>query len=195
MLNKKSLVMSLFVSGLLASPMTYATDTYNKQKTTTETTTQTTSTAPARRIVKKAAPPVTTTTSNTTTLTTTPGEMHPVKDEEDLKRMISQLCVDGFKAYVGNDKKNVCQTKATSPDLAYSCVWHDEGTAAYSPTAQGPCTLGYAVHKDSIIVTKAEFTSPPLPYGTEAQCCFRSAQGDPTTAVVNSPTTTTTVQK
>jgi hypothetical protein len=200
-------IMSVAVVGvslgtLFGSPVAHATDTYNNQKTTTveQTTTQTTSTAPhvVAKPVKKVAP-VTTTTSNTTTLVTKDGELRKVLDEDALKKLAQDdggVCVTGFKAYVGNDKKNVCQTKAKSPDIAYSCVWHEEGNAAFAPTPQGPCSLDYAEHQESIVVTKSEFTAgPPLPYGTEAQCCFRAAQGPATSTVVVSPTTTSVVHK
>lgn len=183
----------------LISPSSYAVDTYDNKKTTTveQTTTQTTTTAPKpiARPVKKVAP-VTTTTSNTTTLTTKEGELRKVLDEDALKKLSDTLCAEGFKAYVGNDKQNVCQGKATVPDIAYSCVWHERGNAAFAPTPQGPCALDYVEHQASIIVTKSEFTaSPPLPYGTEAHCCFRAAQGPTTSTVETSPTTTTVAPK
>lgn len=192
-------VLSVSLGAMLSSHLVLATDSYNNKKTTTieQTTTQTTSTAPrpAAKPVKKAAP-VTTTTSNTTTLTTKEAEPRKVLDEDTLKKMIETVCVHGFKAYVGNDKKNVCQGKATVPDIAYSCVWHEDGQAAFEPTPQGPCMLDYTEHKGSIIVTKDEFSSsPPLPYGTEAHCCFRASKGPATSTVETSPTTTTVVPK
>ncbi len=199
--QKKSFVtLSLFLGVLCASHITLATNTYDNKKTTTveQTTVQTTSTAPAPAPVKKAAPttPLTTTTTNTTTLTTKPGELRKVLDEAALKKMSDSLCVKGFKPYVGNDTKNVCQGLAVVPDLAYSCVWTDAGSAAFAPTVQGPCTLEYAEHKKSLIITKTDYsTSPPLPYGTEAQCCFRAAQGPATSSVETSPTTTIVVPK
>lgn len=191
-------LVGLSLGGLLTSHLSQATDTYNNKKTTTveQTTTATTTTAP--KPVKKASPvkPVTVTTSNTTTLTTKEAEPRKVLDEDTLKNMIETVCVHGFKAYVGNDKKNVCQGKATVPDIAYSCVWHEDGQAAFEPTPQGPCMLDFTEHRGSIVVTKEEFsTSPPLPYGTEAHCCFRAAKGPSTSTVETSPTTTTVVPK
>lgn len=196
-LNKISLITGVSVVTLLSVALSYGADTYNNKKTTTveQTTTQTTSTAP-KPVVRKAAKPVTTTTSNTTTLTTKEGEIRTVLDEDALKKMSDTLCVEGFKAYVGNDKKNVCQSKASVPDLAYSCVWTEHGNAAYAPTDKGPCGLEGAEHRQSVIVTKNDFTSsPPLSYGTEAQCCFRAAQGPATSTISTSPTTTTVVPK
>ena len=189
-INKISFAAVGLVLGTLSGvASTYATDTYNSNKTTTvqQTTTQTTSTAP-RPVVKKVAP---VTTETTTTLTTTEGDVRKVLDEDALKKISDTLCAKGFKASVGNDKKNVCQGKATVPDIAYSCVWTEEGNAAYPQTPQGPCTLDYAVHQDSIIVTKNDYaSSPPLSYATEAQCCFRAAKGPTTSTVETSPTTT-----
>jgi hypothetical protein len=193
--NTKSLAtVSVTLGLLLSSQLSHAADTYNNKKTTTveQTTTQTTSTAPrpaarpAPRPVAKVAP---VTTSSTTTVTVKNGDLRKVLDEDALKKMSDSLCTEGFKAYVGNDKKNVCQGKAEVPDLAYSCVWNESGNAAYSPTEQGPCSLDYSVHKDSIVVTKNEYTAnPPLSYGTEAQCCFRAAQGPAVSSTEVSPT-------
>lgn len=190
-------VLGLTFGVLLDAHLGYATDTYNNKKTTTveQTTTQTTSTAPrpAARPVKKAAP---VTTTSTTTLTTQAGELRKVLDEDALKKMSDSLCVEGFKAYVGNVDKNVCQGKAIVPDIAYSCVWKEKGSAAYAPTTQGPCALDYSEHAGSIIVAKTDYkSSPPLSYGTEAQCCFRAAQGPSTSTVQVSPTTTTVAPK
>ncbi len=187
-------VFSLSLGLLCASYPSFATDTYDNKKTTTieQTTTQTSTTAPKKVVPRtpKKATPVTTTTSNTTTLTTKSGDLRLVLDEDALKKMSDTLCVDGFKSYVGNDKKNVCQSKATVPDIAYSCVWKEEGNAAYAPTDKGPCRLDYSEHQQSITVTKNDFSSsPPLPYGSEAQCCFRAAQGPTTSTVETSPTT------
>ena len=190
-------VLSITLGTLLYSPLfSYAKDTYESKKTTTvEQTTTSTSTKPATSTpVKKAAPvkPVTTTTSTTTTSTTNEGDVRKVLDEKALKKMSDSLCVKGFKAYVGNDEKNICQSKAEVPDIAYSCVWKDEGNAAYAATAQGPCALDYSEHKGSLMVTKNDYKSyPPLPYGSEAQCCFRAAKGPKTVDVQVSPTTTT----
>lgn len=193
-LDKISLALVSVSLGAIISSQVYAADTYKKDTTTVSQTTtqQTTSTAP-RPAVKKAAP---VTTTNTTTVTTKQGDLRTVLDEDTLKKMSDTLCVTGFKPYYGNDDKNVCQGKATVPDLAYSCVWKEDGNAAYSPTTQGPCGLDTAEHKGSIVVTKNDYeNSPPLSYGTEAQCCFRAAQGPATSTVAVSPTTTTTAKK
>lgn len=130
------------------------------------------------------ATPVTTTTS-----ITKEGDVRKVLDEDALKKMADGLCVEGFKAYVGNDNKNICQGQADAPDIAYSCVWHEDGNAAFAPTPEGPCSLDFVEHRKSLIVTKNEYTaSPPLPYGTEAHCCFRAAQGPATSTVEVKPT-------
>lgn len=196
-LNKISFVaVSVTLGVFLSSPVSYAVDTYNNNKTTTveSTTTQTSTTTPPRpaaQPVKKVAP-VTTTTSNTTTLTTKEGDIRKVLDEEALKKMQATLCTSGFKAYVGNDTKNVCQSKGVVPDIAYSCVWKEEGNAAYAQTPQGPCALDFSEHQGSIVVAKNDYSSsPPLSYGTEAQCCFRAAKGPTTSNMQVSPTTTT----
>jgi hypothetical protein len=173
MMNQKMTVsmISAFFGILLLSPVTYGED------TTTQVQQVTTQTIPPAKVVKKTAPiKVTTTTTSTTNDTTMPRQ---VLDEDALKKMGDSVCTDGFRAYVGNDSKNVCQSKASSPDLAYSCVWKDNSNAAYPPTNQGPCALDYAEHRESVIVTKEDFSNPPLSYGTEAQCCFRAAQGPP----------------
>ncbi|MDO8520243.1 MAG: hypothetical protein Q7T11_08800 [Deltaproteobacteria bacterium] len=194
--NKIS-VATLSLGALFCAPL-YAADTYNSKKTTTveQTTTQTTSTAPRPAARPKKVAPVTTTTSSTTTLTTKDGDMRKVLDEKALKKMSKSLCVTGFKAQVGSGKKNVCQNKATAPDIAYSCVWKEKGDAAYAPTNQGPCSLDYSEHQGSIVITKSDYaSSPPLRYGAEAQCCFRAAQGPQTSTLERSPTTTTVAPK
>lgn len=199
-LNKISqAIVAVSLGALLSTQATYAANTYDNKKTTTveQTTTQTSSTAP-RAPVRRApsVTPVTTTTSDTVTRTSKAGELRTVLDEDALKKIDHTLCTKGFKAYVGNDKKNVCQGKAVAPDLAYSCIWSEDGSAAYAPTPQGPCGLDYAEHQTSVIITKSEYTaSPPLAYGTEAQCCFRAAQGPATNTVERSPTTTVVTHK
>lgn len=199
-LNKISQVIATVSLGaLLSAQFAYAANTYDNKKTTTveQTTTQTTSTAP-RPAVRRAAPvvPVTTTTSDTVTLTTKPGELRKVLDEDALKKMDDTICSKGFKAYVGNDKKNVCQGKAVAPDLAYSCIWSENGNAAFAPTPQGPCDLEYSEHQKSVVITKSEYTgTPPLAYGTEAHCCFRAAQGPVVSTVETSPTKTVVTHK
>ncbi|MDO8462350.1 MAG: hypothetical protein Q7S98_05780 [Deltaproteobacteria bacterium] len=173
-MNKKlSLtVLSLALGILFKSGLAYA-----EQKTTTveQTSTQTSST-PAVSKSKKAVPS-TTTTTNTRYTTTKETEARIVLDQEALKKMSKTLCTDGFKAYVSNEKKNICGGQATSPDIAYSCVWDKKGDAAYAATAKGPCNLDFTEHRGSIVVTKSYYTTrPPLPYGSEAQCCVRTAR-------------------
>lgn len=147
-------------------------------QTSITTTTQTKS----PRIHHKKA--ITTTTSDTTVVT--PAEPRQVLSQEMLKKISSTICTPGFHAYVGNEKKNVCQNKATAPDLAYSCVWDSKGTEAYKPSAKGPCTLDFAEHADKVVITKSDYkSSPPLKYGVEAQCCFRAAKGFATTTTTS----------
>lgn len=152
------------------------------QTSTTTTTTQT-------KAPKKAAAK-TITTSETTV--TTPAEPRQAMNQDMLKKVAGTLCAPGFQAYYGNDKKNVCQGKATAPDIAYSCVWAQKGTASYKPSAKGPCTLDFAEHADKVTITKSDYKSgPPLKYGVEAECCFRAAKGAATT----STTTDTNIKK
>jgi len=145
----------------------------------TTTTEQTTTEVNTVKPSKKARATMSSTTSTTITTTSRPApQVRQVLDEDTLKKISHTLCSDGFKAYVGADKKNLCYGKANTPDIAYSCVWDKKGAAAYAPTAQGPCTLDFAEHRGSIIVTKEAYSSsPPLSYGKEAQCCFRAAVG------------------
>ena len=113
---------------------------------------------------------------------TTEGQTQLVLNENTLKRSSHTLCSLGFTAYVGTNKKNVCRSKVTPPNIAYSCVWEKKGNAAYSSSAQNPCTLDYTQHRGSIIITQEQFSSnPPLSYGVEAQCCARAEVGAPTT--------------
>jgi hypothetical protein len=127
--------------------------------------------------------------SNTGAATALKVHSRKVLNEDALKKISSSLCTKGFKAYVGTNKKNVCQSKASSPDIAYSCIWKKKGTPAYSPTLQGPCNLDYTEHRGNII-TKDRFwpyppssygveprSNPPSSYGVEAQCCYRAAVG------------------
>jgi len=172
-----------------------------QEKTTTTTTTvesvtetpkAPTTTRRSKRVRRPAPAPADTTTAVTsTTVTTTEVKPPPAKevvrkvyDEEMLKKMSKTLCTEGFKAYVGTDKKNVCMNRANPPDIAYSCVWDKKGTPAFAPTPQGPCNLDYTVHADKVTIKKDNFPSnPPLSYGVEAQCCFRAAKGlEPATA-------------
>lgn len=119
------------------------------------------------------------TTTTTEVAPPPPKEVvHKVYDEEMLKKMSKTLCTEGFKAYVGTDKKNICLGKATAPDIAYSCVWDKSGAAAFPASAEGPCNLDYTEHRGSIAVKKDLYANhPPLDYGKEAQCCFRPAKG------------------
>ncbi|MFO1519446.1 MAG: hypothetical protein U1F57_07305 [bacterium] len=154
-----------------------------QQTTSTTTVEATTVQKPAVKKGKRTVAPAeeTTTTSTTTTTTTPPPPkevVHKVYDEEMLKKMKDNLCTDGFKAYVGSDKKNVCRAKAAAPDFAYSCVWDKKGPAAFAPTEKGPCNLDYTEHRGSVKIQKENYpSSPPLSYGMEAQCCYRPAKG------------------
>jgi hypothetical protein len=164
-----------------------------QEKSTTTTTTVEAVTTKTPAPVKKAKPvhrspaakPVESTQVMSTTTTTevvppppTKEVVHKVYDEEMLKKMSKTLCSDGFKAFVGTDKKNVCLGRATVPDIAYSCVWDKSGAAAFPANAQGPCNLDYTEHRGSIMIKKDTYRdNPPLGYGKEAQCCFRPAKG------------------
>ena len=174
-MSKKMLstALSALFGILLFSPLAHA----EQKVTTTEATTTQTTTTPSSS--KKATPVTTTITRATVTKASEPKlqlDSRTVLDEEALKNMSDTLCTEGFKAYVGSEKRNICQRQVTAPDIAYSCVWDKDGNAAYAPTPQGPCSLDFTEHKGSIIITKNDFSNPPLAYGTEAQCCHRAAQ-------------------
>jgi len=190
-----------FALGMLAfSPVAFGQA--QQQSTTTTTTVQESSQtkAPVRSYHRRApvAPSsaaksssvksedTTTSTSVTTTTVAAPPPppkkevVHKVYDEEQLKKMADKLCTDGFRAYVGTEKKNVCMSRASAPDISYTCVWDKKGTPAFAPTKQGPCNLDYTEHQGSMIIKKENSSSgvkPALPFGTEAQCCFRPAKG------------------
>jgi hypothetical protein len=154
---------------------------YAQQKTTTTTTTVESKTQTKTPVKKKAAE-TTSVMSTTTTTEVAPPPMkeviHKPYDEEMLKKMSDTLCTEGFEAYVGTEKKNVCLGKAVPPDIAYSCVWDKDGPAVFTPTRQGPCSLDYTEHRGSITIKKDNYASdPPLGYGKEVQCCFRPAKG------------------
>lgn len=158
---KKLLLVVLAVSLGFISSLSYA------QSTTTSTTTT---------LPKKGQ-------AVTETTVTTPAAARPTYDQEALKKMNDTLCVSGFDAKVGNDNKNLCLTMATPPDIAYTCVWQKKGEGAYPATPQGPCRLDNTQHRGAITVEKATYKeSPPLPYGTKAECCFRAAKGPATTS-------------
>jgi hypothetical protein len=153
-----------------------------------EQTTQKASTTSHRKKVSHpqpaAAKPVDMQTVIQSTTTTTevkpppPKEVvHKVYDEDSLKKMSKTLCTDGFKAYVGAVKQNVCGTRVNAPDIAYTCVWDKDGNPAFAPTASGPCNLDYTKHQGSVVITKDAYKDPPLTYGTQAQCCVRPAKG------------------
>ncbi len=182
MLNKISISILGVMSVLLISHVSFG------QTSTTSTTVEKT----VETKTPKSMPKETTVTT-TTTQTVPPPTPPPTKviqttsvtrkvyDEDMLKKMSDTLCTNGFKAYVGSDKKNVCLNKAVAPDFAYTCVWDKDGTAAYAPTVQGPCSLDLTEHKGSVIIKKETYEDdPPLAYGTEAQCCYRAASGPAT---------------
>jgi hypothetical protein len=101
-----------------------------------------------------------------------------VIDQKALEKMGDSVCVEGFKAYVGMDSKNICRNWATPPDIAYTCNWTKKGPPAYASTDKGPCNLDFTEHRGDLIVTKQQWKSdPPLDYGTQVQCCYRSASG------------------
>ena len=196
MLRKISFcLLTTALGAFLFSPMASAQE---KSTTTTTTTIEATTVKPApapakksvapKPVVKKApAAPATTATSVTSTTTTTevvkpppPPQMVARKpyDEETLEKMRETICAPGFKAYVGTDKKNVCLTKATAPDIAYSCVWDKDGPPAFAATTQGPCNLDFTEHRGRVVIKKETFADdPPLSYGKEAICCYRAAVG------------------
>src|SRR5215467_14351226 len=150
---KKALfsILSLSMGSFLISSISYGQASgQTTQTTTTSTTLEQQTTQKATRTHKKvshpkstttAVPPASTTTviqSNTTTTEVKPPPpkevVHKVYDEEALKKMANTLCTNGFKAFVGATKKNVCSMKATAPDIAYTCVWDKEGNPAFAPT-------------------------------------------------------------
>jgi len=188
MLNKALFsILSLSLGTFLFSTISYGqTTSTTTTSTTVQETTKKATTSTRKKAVKPAATakPVDSTTVYQSTTTTTevkpppPKEViHKVYDEEALKKMSKTLCTDGFKAYVGSAKANVCSTRAAAPDIAYSCVWDKDGNPAFAPTASGPCNLDYTKHQGSIVITKDAFKDPPLSYGKEAQCCVRPAKG------------------
>jgi len=190
---------SLTVLSVALGTLMISHQSYGQSSTSTSTTTQTTKqtvTTPAKPAVKKAAAKAAPTVETTeSTVTTTPAAARPSYDQEALKKMNNTLCAKGFDAKVGNDNKNLCSGKATPPDLAYSCIWTKKGEAAYAPTLQGPCNLDNTEHRGDIVITKADYkSSPPLPYGTKVECCFRAAKGPATTSTTSS-TSTSPVKK
>ena len=156
---------------------------FGQEKTTTTTveqsTTQVQTPAPVTRSKKAKARSsssnevLSTTTTTTTQVESAPMPLAPRKlyDEDTLRKISKTICIQGFRSYIGRDKNNLCLGKASPPDIAYSCVWDKKGTAVYPPSVQGPCNLDFTEHKGSVSVK-----------GTEAQCCFRAAQGPALTA-------------
>ena len=179
MLSKKKFlftILTAFLGTLMLCPVSYG------QEKTVTTTVETIQPTPApRRKGRRAPAPAPTVVTTTTTVVTPPPPREVVRkvyDEETLKKISKTLCTEGFKAYVGTAKKNVCKSKAAMPDIAFTCVWNKKGPSAFAPTPQGPCNLDYAEHQGSIIMKKETFPDdPPLDYGVEAQCCFRAAKG------------------
>ncbi len=179
MFKKISLVVLGLSFGGLYFCLSYAETTTTVEQNTTQTTVTPSVSAKTKNSKKASvAEPIITTTSNTSVTTTKEiPQPRKVLDEETLKKISATLCTQGFKAYVGTQKKNVCQSQARSPDLAYSCVWGKKGKAAYDPNLGGLCNLDFTEHHGSISISKENFPShPPLSYGTEAECCFRAAQ-------------------
>ncbi len=181
---KKILLVAVSVAlgTFVISQQSYGASTTN---TTVQSTQHTVTTTPTAKKAKVVVPPTVETTD--TTVTTTPATSRPVYDQASLKKM--DVCTDGFDAKVGNDKKNVCLGKATAPDVAYSCIWRKKSESAFPSTPQGPCNLDNSEHRGTIVITKADYkSSPPLSYGTKAECCFRAAKGQPTSSVTSSTT-------
>lgn len=182
-----SLSLGLFLSGsALAQPAPGTSTT-----TTTSTTTSTTVPAAKKKVsapVKKTTAPAAkveeTSTISTTTTTTPPPPAPPapprtVYDQDALKKLseANKLCVEGFKAYVGTETKNVCNSTANPPDLAYTCAWDKDGPPAFPPSQQGPCTLDFTDHRGEVVITRDKWKdNPPMKYGSKAQCCFRASK-------------------
>lgn len=149
--------------------------------TTSTTTVETTKKIPA---TKKAPVKVEETTTTSTTVNTPPPpapeppkQPRAVYDQEALKKMEGKLCVEGFKSYVGNESKNVCNSTANPPDLAYTCVWDKDGPEAFPASPQGPCTLDYSEHRGEVLITREKWKdNPPMKYGSKALCCYRAAK-------------------
>jgi hypothetical protein len=153
-------------------------DTTTIEKTDTQAP-KTTSHRPAAHRSRSTTTPRTK-TSITTTQTTVETRPRAVYSPKAIKKMASAgaLCAQGFKAYVGNDKKNVCQVNAEPPDLAYTCVWKEKGPASFAATSAGPCTIDYAEYKEKLPMDRSHYkSSPPFAYGTDVHCCFRAAEG------------------
>jgi len=107
-------------------------------------------------------------------------EPRKVYDEETLKKMEHNICAQGFKAYYGSSEKNICRSKASPPDMAYTCMWDKKGPPAFAATSAGPCNLDYTEMQGKIVVDKSTFPHDnPFDYGTEVECCFRAAKGPP----------------
>ncbi|EKD42251.1 MAG: hypothetical protein ACD_73C00244G0002 [uncultured bacterium] len=174
--------MGLVLGGLLAiSPIASGQTTTTTVET--EVKTETKSKAPAKPapVVKKPASkketPKITTTTTVIKETTTPRAVY---DQKALQKLAdaAALCTKGYDAHVGSNKKNVCQSHAQSPDIAYSCSWREKGPAVYPETEQGPCVLDFAIHHGGMKISKDDYKSgPPLDYGTSVECCYREASG------------------
>lgn len=152
---------------------------------TTSTTTVETTTKKVPASKKVPAKVEEKTTTSTTVVTPPPPPPAPeepkapraVYDQEALKKMEGKLCVEGFKSYVGTESKNVCNSIATPPDLAYTCAWDKDGPEAFPATNQGPCTLDYAEHRGDVVITREKWKdNPPMKYGAKAMCCFRASK-------------------
>lgn len=181
-----SLLFALSLGALLHSASSYGETTTTVEQTATQS--QTATHVVPRHVVRRARRAATTTTTLNTTATTVQTSPRKVLDADTLKKISNTLCTTGFKAYISSDRKNVCQSTASSPDIAYTCVWSKHGAAAYSPMDQGPCSLDFVEHRGSVVITKENYkSSPPLAYGVEAQCCFRAAR-DPGVSTSTSTT-------
>ena len=173
-LHIKNIIIALCVF-FISSLSLAQTKTTTVEENTTEV--QATGKTPTKNNKKNSTPVTTSTSSSSTTTTVQVEQPRKVITEDTLRKIANTLCTEGFKAYVGTDKKNICGKEITAPDIAYTCVWDKKGKMAYAPTAQGPCNLDFTEHRGSIAVTKEKFNSnPPLSYGTEVQCCYRAAK-------------------
>ncbi len=102
---------------------------------------------------------------------------------------ISQnLCAQGYKSYIGMDKKNICQNNPATPDNIYSCVLIESKTSAQNIDRPEPCNLNFAQNTGSLVVTQKNTSYRPFAYGQEArsydpspaksieaQCCLRDS--------------------
>jgi hypothetical protein len=179
-----AVAVGICLSTFLVSQLAYGQTT----QTTTSTYEQTTVTPTAKPVVKKKrAVPMKEEIETKVITTTTPGEPRKALSTEDLEKLErgnNLLCEEGYRSYVGDERKNVCFEKAKAPDIAYTCVYKKKGSPTFSDLKKGPCTLDFADYKSSIIITKELYpkgTRAPLDLGETAYCCYRAAVSPPVT--------------